>query len=123
MAYRQDLFLETVRQLRSGKTQDELSQAVNELVNDCRNTGKAGELVLKIKINPDKGGNGQYFLSDEVIVKKPKYDRSKTLMFGTPEGNLQRTDPNQGELPLRSVGEAQTQPKAVMQQQAPAKVV
>lgn len=123
MPYRQDLFLETVRQLRSGKTQDELSQAVNELVNDCRNTGKAGELVLKIKINPDKGGNGQYFLSDEVVVKKPKYDRSKTLMFGTPEGNLQRQDPNQGELPLRSVSEAPVIVKTITEQTQPAKAI
>jgi len=123
MPYRQDLFLETVRQLRSGKTQDELSQAVNELVNDCRNTGKAGELVLKIKINPDKGGNGQYFLSDEVVVKRPKYDRSKTLMFGTPEGNLQRTDPNQGELPLRSVSDPVATVKTITEQTQTAKAI
>lgn len=123
MAYRQDLFLDTVRQLRNGKTQDELSEAINELVQACRDTGKAGELVLKIKINPDKGGNGQYFLSDEVNVKKPKYERSKTLMFGTPEGNLQRTDPNQHELPLRSVNADTAAVKTVTEQQQPAKVV
>lgn len=123
MACRQDLFLDTVRQLRNGKTQTELSEGVNELVQACRDTGKTGELVLKIKINPDKGGNGQYFLSDEVTIKKPKYERSKTLMFGTPEGNLQRTDPNQHELPLRSVTTETAAVKTVTEQQQTAKVV
>ena len=104
MTYRQDLFTQVVNQLGSGKTQDELSKKMNELVQACRSTGKVGDLTLKIKVRPDKGDTGQYFLEDTVRLKLPEFERGKTLMFGTPEGNLQRTDPNQGELELKSVG-------------------
>lgn len=113
MAYRIDLFTHVVSQLRSGKTQDELSKAVNSLVHACRNTGKAGELSLKIKIKPDKGDTGQYFILDEVKVKEPIFDRGQTLLFGTPEGNLQRTDPAQGELELREINQPVKEPKFI----------
>ncbi|WP_041522967.1 hypothetical protein [Gilvimarinus agarilyticus] len=123
MAYRQDLFLETIKQLRSGKTQDELSEYVNQLVQDCRATGKMGTITLQIKIKPDTGDTGQYFLEDKITVKKPAFERGKTLMFGTPEGNLQRTDPNQGELPLRDVSSEQQAPREVTQPDVPARSV
>jgi len=123
MAYRQDLFTNTVNQLRSGRTQEELSKKLNEIVNACRDTGKVGELTLKIKVRPDKGDTGQYFLEDNVVVKLPEFERGKTLMFGTPEGNLQRTDPNQGELPLRSIDESPAAVKTVSEAQQPAKQI
>lgn len=123
MAYRQDLFLETLRQLRSGRTQEELSEALNELVQCCRSTGKSGEIVLKIKINPDKGDSGQYFLNDEINIKKPKFERGRTIMYGTPEGNLQRTDPNQHELPLRSVDPEVKEVKQLSQPQPTTKTL
>lgn len=111
MSYRQDLFLDTTRNLRSGKTQDELSEALNECVVRAREVGKAAELTLKITVKP-VGDSGQYFLADKVTTKLPEHKRNETLMFGTPEGNLQRTDPDQGELPLRSVAD-NDQPKSV----------
>lgn len=123
MPYRQDLFLEVAKQLRAGRTQDELSEALNQLVQDCRNTGKKGVVTLKITVKPDKGDNGQYFLSDEIVVKRPSFERGQTILFGTPDGNLQRTDPNQPELPLRSVEQPQQEPRFVAEpEQAPRKV-
>lgn len=115
MAYRQDLFSATVAQLRGGRTQEELSKKLNELVNACRDTGKSGTISLKITIKPDKGDTGQYFLEDNTTVKLPEFERGKTLMFGTPDGNLQRTDPNQGELPLRQVNDDRQPAKQVAQ--------
>ena len=123
MPYRTDLFLEVLKQLRAGRTQEELSEGVNQLVQECRNTGKKGEITLKLTIKPDKGDNGQYFLSDTVTVKSPKFDRGQTLMFGTPDGNLQRSDPNQGEMDLRVVNEKPQTPRFVAEQPEPAKKV
>ena len=123
MAYRSDLFIEVMKQLRAGRTQEELSQGVNELVNACRNTGKKGELILKITVKPDRGDSGQYFINDDITVKAPKFERGQTLMWGTPEGNLQRTDPNQLDMDLKIVREEQVAPRFVDQpNQAPKKI-
>lgn len=122
MAYRQDLFLETLRQLNSGRTHEECSKSLNELVQKCRATGKKGTIQLTITVNPDNGDTGQYFLDDQIKVVKPEFKRAKTLMYGTPEGNLQRTDPNQGELQLKSVSQ-DTEVKQTPDSQAQVKTI
>ena len=60
----------------------------------CTETGKTGEIVLHIKIKP-VGKGGQVELDSDVKVRKPKPVRGKTLMFATPDNNLQREDPRQ----------------------------
>lgn len=103
MSYRQDLFTFMLAQMRAGKTQEELSQQLNQLVQDCRMTGKKGELQLTITVRPDKGDTGQYFLRPSIKTKSPQFEVGDTLFWGTPDGNLQRTDPSQGQLELRSI--------------------
>jgi len=106
MSIREDLFNATVAQLRNGQTQIEASEMLNQLVQACRDTNKVGEITLKIKVRPD--GAGQYFLEDQISTNAPKPERAKTLFFGTPDGNLQREDPNQRSLDLRNVSEDRT---------------
>lgn len=101
IGYRQDLFVFALNQIRNGKAQEEFSEALNQLVNECRETGKKGDLVVTISVRPDKGDNGQYFIRAEHKLKSPKLERGDTIFWGTPEGNLQRTDPAQGDLDLR----------------------
>lgn len=113
MAYRQDLFVFMLQQLRAGKTAEDLSADLNQLVQDCRNVGKKGELVLKITIEPDKGDTGQYFIDAQHKVAAPKFAKGKTMFWGTPEGNLQRQDPSQGELPLRVIPDLTPETKFV----------
>lgn len=122
MAYRQDLFLSVLKDLRAGKTQEELSEKLNTLVQECRKTGKKGSLTLTITLTPDKGDSGQYFLKDKVVDDIPQMDRGQTLMWGTPEGNLQRTDPAQGDLDLRIADKPQAA-KTVSQPEQPPKFV
>jgi hypothetical protein len=119
---RPDLFNATVAQLNNGRTQQELSEALNELVQACRDTNKVGEITLKIKVRPD-GASGQYFLEDQMNVTLPKFDRAKTLFFGTPEGNLQRTDPAQGDLDIRTVTEGDLQAKTLKDERPKIKAV
>lgn len=123
MAYRQDLFAFTLAQLRGGKTADQLSAELNQLVQECRNTGKKGELILTITVRPDKGDSGQYFLKPIIKVKTPQFETGDTLFWGTPEGNLQRTDPAQGDLDLKVVQEPRQATRFVDDNQMPAKTV
>ena len=61
--------------------------------------------MLSIKIKP-VGKAGQVELDSDLKVKKPKPVRGKTLMFATPDNNLQREDPRQRTLDgVRSVAE------------------
>lgn len=93
---RKDLFLHTVRELLNGGTADELSERLAACVAAASETGKTASLTFKLIVKP-RGRTGQYELRDEITDKVPELDRGITLMFGTPEGNLQRRDPNQKE--------------------------
>ena len=104
MSYRKDLFSHTLNQLRAGKAQDELSESLNQVINACRETGKKGEIVLKIKVTPDKAIEGAYLFSDEITTKAPKHDKPDTTLWGTPEGNLQNHDPDQAEMDFSGLG-------------------
>ena len=102
MSVRQDLFTHVINNLRYGAAQEELSEALNNCVNRSRETGKQSVLTLTIKIKPN-GSTGQYHLSEEVKSNLPSLDKGETIMFGTPEGNLQREDPAQTSLDLQPV--------------------
>lgn len=105
MTTRPDLFAFTIAQIRNGAAGLEASEKLGECVAVSRDTGKASELIIKIKIKPDGAGTGQYFLEESITNKLPKPERGKTLFFGTPEGNLTRENPRQQTMDLRSVDE------------------
>lgn len=95
-------FTDTLNTLRFGTLNDDLSDALHELIEKCANTGKAGTLTLQLTLKPGKGG--QIEVIDDLKVKLPKEEKGTTLMFATPEGNLTREDPRQLKLEgLRSV--------------------
>jgi hypothetical protein len=95
-------FTDTVVALRFGTLNDDLTKALNELVTVCADTGKVGELKLTIKLKPGKGGQIEVF--DDITVKAPKEEKGSSIMFATPDGNLQREDPRQLNIDgLRSV--------------------
>jgi len=106
MAKRPDLFVNTVNNLQYGASAIELSEQLNECVEAARKTGKKATLTLTLTIKPVGRDSGQYELREEIKAKIPTMDRGMTLMFGTPEGNLTRTDPRQGELQLKAAPEA-----------------
>lgn len=95
-------FTDTLGALRFGTLNDDLSKALNELVQACSTTGKTGDLKLTIKLKPGKGGQIEVF--DDIKLNAPKEERGSSIMFATPEGNLQREDPRQMQLEgLRTV--------------------
>ncbi len=100
---RPDLFNNTVNQLLYGHTQNELSEKLSECVEAARESGKVARLTLTLTIKPIGHDTGQYEIRDQIKTMLPSLDRGMTLMFGTPEGNLQRDDPHQPDLPLRVI--------------------
>ncbi len=99
-------FPDTLRQIRYGALQDELTEALNALVAECTKTNKTGELVLKIKLKPNPAG--QVEVLDDLTVKLPKPVRGTSIFFATPEGNLMRDDPRQQQLEGLRVAEKDT---------------
>lgn len=92
-------FTDTLREMRSGITHDELSAKMQQVVEAVRRTGKPGELVLKISVKPfSKGNTDTLNISDDIKVKVPELDRGGTVFFATVENNLSRRDPNQADL-------------------------
>lgn len=106
MTVRQDLFNHVINNMRYGALQDELSEAINECVNRSRETNKQSVLTLVVKIKPN-GNTGQYTLADQIKTSLPCLDKGETIMFGTPEGNLQRDDPMQKSLDLKTADDPQ----------------
>jgi len=102
---RPDLFNHVVGQLLNGHTQNELSEHLGDCVAAVRDTGKQATLTLKLTIKPVGRNTGQYEIRDQITHNKPQHDKGMTLLFGTPDDNLQRTDPNQMDLQLKSVDE------------------
>ena len=95
-------FTSTVEALRFGALGDELTDKLRDLVASCATTGRAGAITLTLALKPGKGGQIEVF--DEIKVKLPKEEKGSSLMFATPENNLQREDPRQLSIDgLRSV--------------------
>jgi len=74
---------------------EELTDALNDMVHASTDTGKGSELTLKIKIKPLGGSAGQIELDTDVKIKLPQPTRGVTLLFATPDNNLQRENPRQ----------------------------
>lgn len=91
--------LDLIGDLRRGKTADDLTTHVHDLIAACLDTGKKGELVLKLTFEPDKDDEARMKVTDQIAVKKPTRTVKPSLFFLTDGGNLSRTDPHQDELP------------------------
>lgn len=112
-------FNDTLVQLRFGETHDELTEALNELVRKVDMTQKGGKIVLTIAIKAGKGG--QIEIADDIKLTLPKVEKATSILFATPEGNLQRQDPRQKTFEgIRSVEQEMEQRKTGTNDAAPA---
>lgn len=87
-------FTDFLKQVDFGNLEQEATDALQDIVHASTQTGKAGELIIKIKLKPI-GTTGQVELEADVKAKVPQPTRGKTLMFATPDNNLQRENPKQ----------------------------
>lgn len=85
--------------LENGKTHDDLSKMLQELVGDlCNHQHKYGNKVVAGSINLAinfKLDDGVFSVTNEIKVNKPKVPRGRSVFWPTPENNLVEHNPNQ----------------------------
>jgi hypothetical protein len=88
---------------RGGAAHSELTDALAKVALAVMETGKAGELTLKIRISKaSRAGGHQMFVADQITTKVPELDKEETLFFFDEDSfSLSRSDPRQSELPLQ----------------------
>lgn len=105
-------FAQLLEQVEFGNLSQEATDAMNDLVHACTETGKAGSITLTIKLKPI-GNTGQMEIDANVKAKQPEPTRGKTFMFCTPDNNLQREDPRQKTLDGLKTASQEGQEKAL----------
>lgn len=92
-----------LQDLRDGRAHAELSNQLAELLAKVKETGKGGELILKIKIRPaTRGGDvDKVTICDAITVNLPKPERGEDFFWLTDDNDLSRNHPKQGNLELR----------------------
>ena len=96
-------FAVILQDLRDGRVHAELSKLFGELISQVKETGKAGEICLKLKIKPATRGADvdKITVSDVISVTQPKPERGEDIFWLTEDGDLSRNHPRQGNLELR----------------------
>lgn len=90
-------FADWFREQAKGTTHEEMGDALHDLIQRVRDTGKAGSLHLTIsvklleKANPD----GALLIADEIKLKLPEHDRPASIFYTDEHGNPVRNDPQQ----------------------------
>jgi len=83
--------------LAKGRTNRDLSEALQAITKAVAETRKAGSLTLKIDIKPQQN-TGAVTVTDKVTAKVPEFDRTASIFFVDEDGHLVRDDPNQSDL-------------------------
>jgi hypothetical protein len=84
----------TVADLRNGRTQDELTNQLSEVIAAVEATGKKGSLTFTINVAPAAKNSTLLKIEDTIVAKAPTGDRSPTLMFVDDDHNLSLNDPS-----------------------------
>ena len=94
-------FVNMLAGMKRGAVLSDLDDTLKEVLLAINDTGKAGEVVLKIKITPDGKSDvdsPMYAVTETIAVKKPRKSRGVAKFFGDEDGNLMRNDPRQQEM-------------------------
>lgn len=94
-------FTNLLQQHRQGGCLDELGQALRDVTDAAQLTGNPGVIILKVMIDPTKSGAVEIY--DDIKVTMPKAEKVGSLFFVGEGGALVRSNPNQLEMPLRSI--------------------
>lgn len=86
-----------VTSLSKGRTNRDLSEALQAVVAAVAETRKVGSVTLKIDIKPQPNTTA-VTVTDKVTAKCPEFDRSASIFFVDGDGHLVRDDPNQSNL-------------------------
>lgn len=106
-------FFDTLREIRRGQILDDAADELAKAVKAVDDTGKAAKFTIELTIKPAAKGSGVYSVSDKIRLKLPELPAGETILFGTPEGNLQARDPRQAEIELKAVATDSVTPDAL----------
>lgn len=109
-------FADVLRELGAGRTHDEMSEALHQLVSRVKDTGKGGSVTLIVKVAPLKKSEDVLVVTDDIKKNLPVHDRKPSLSYVDKTGNLTRSDPNQ--LTFDSLREVPADPAAKLRAQA-----
>lgn len=89
-------FADFLRETNRGRTHDELSTALHDLVAAVVDTGKGGALTLTVKVGRlSATDDHQLTVVEDVRLKLPTAEPRKSVFFADAAGNLSRSDPRQ----------------------------
>lgn len=104
-------FIETLRELEWGAALAKVDEAWTDVARGVAMHSKAGELTVKLKLNPAKDDPNRVDVSWDLKATVPEEDRVKMIAYVLPGGaGISRRDSRQPELPLTG-----DRPKAVGQ--------
>ena len=88
-------FADFIREHGHGRTHDELSEGMRDLIQKVKDTGRKGSVTLKITAEPMKKDDRMVVVSDSLKLRLPEHDRPAAVWFVDRDGNLARNDPDQ----------------------------
>jgi len=97
------LFTDILRDINAGKFNEELSDALAEIVAACTATGKTGELTVKLKLKPAKGSQTVMTIEQDYKVKAPEFDQPQQFFFVTGGNTLVSDNPEQRKIEFKEV--------------------
>lgn len=91
-------FAAWLRELSKGRVHDQATDRLAELVTAIQETGKKGELTIKITVKPQPKMDGRAVLAEGAVTAKiPTADPASSLFF-VDGASLVRNDPEQQQI-------------------------
>jgi hypothetical protein len=88
-------FASFLLQHAKGRSHDELTRSLAEVVRAVVDTDKPGAITFTVKIKPAGNVEGMVKVEDSITTKVPQLDRPATMFFVSDEGELSLDHPNQ----------------------------
>lgn len=103
-------FMRMLGELRGGSAVTDASAELAHVVEEVKKTGMAGELTIKLKVNPNDDGETLGIVY-KIESKVPKKSKPATNFWVGNEGQLLREDPRQQEMFATVDGGALAEPE------------
>lgn len=88
-------FIGFLQSNRRGEIPNEADAAMTDILTALREHGGKAKMILSLNFSFTK--SGQIEIKPDLKVEKPRRAMSSGLYFSDDDGNLTRTDPNQGD--------------------------
>lgn len=78
-----------------GRSEQELSRCLAELVEAVEETGKSGSITYTLTIKPEPKADRAMLVTDSIKMKAPELDRPASIFFADNDHHLVRSHPGQ----------------------------